>query len=146
MQYTKIILFGLFSNSYASFMIPINMDFKTQYFNESNCRNPFKINKITDYCINDDYVNETRKCCYDAFESINVFGDLKFNTCYPAEIDNKSFFVNYHCDTGELNLLTITQIMALIGVILLGLIFLIFLITLCKFIFFKKDNTYMPIN
>lgn len=147
MLYIQFILFGLISTTSAEFSLPVNMDFEIHYYNYSNCSSQFKVNKFSDYCTNYENNNGTRKCCQDALNSLDVFGDLKFNRCYMGEINNKTFYVKYECSTNKLKSLTITQILALIGVTLLAIIFIIFLISLLKFLCCKNiEKDYTRLN
>tara|TARA_B100001057_G_scaffold394336_1_gene403487 strand:+ start:207 stop:641 length:435 start_codon:yes stop_codon:yes gene_type:complete len=108
------------------------VDLKINYFNNSNCSTEvLKENIITNVC----YKNNLDSCCEDIVKNLFFEDNIDFDKCYTTSFDNQTHYSSYQCEKGDFNDLTIIQVMALIGVILIVLIGLCLIVGILRCVY-----------
>ena len=133
-----ILFFILSIGSCQGYVYDIKIDFKTNYYNTSNCSyTPYKQKVLRHNCYDTTRINKFPECCYEVFDRVNIF-NTTMNKCVNTQtMDIQPLSINYDCRVIKQKTLNFTEVVTILGVIglLLISIFTIGLITwlMCNF-------------
>ena len=114
--------------------IPDNIDFDINYYNSSNCTQPFKTTVLKSLCYKSNVMRGYPQCCQDMLDEVSIFPNTSFNVCSPVQISNTNItHIIYNCNTSNMRGIDNTEALAYFGmasVFMFGFI-IITLLSIC---------------